>query len=115
MFWKYGVVFLANTFLGPGVGQLILKQFKKGFVILGIAALILLLMSIVIVASVNPAVMNMDFNAMKALAGDLIEQNAGKLKIFNYALIAVWAYSYADIVMSAIAEHKKNESEKKEN
>ena len=112
MFWKYGVVILLNTFLGPGVGQLVLKQFKKGFIILGIGVFILVLMSAVIVLSVEPSAMPQDFGAIKEFAKNLLEQNAGKLKILNYALMILWAYSYADIVMSAVAERKKNETEK---
>ncbi|MCL2144326.1 MAG: hypothetical protein FWH43_02360 [Endomicrobia bacterium] len=115
MFWKYGVVILLNTFLGPGVGQLVLKQFKKGFIILGIAALILVLMSVILISSVDPAAMPVDFGAMKEFAKNLIEQNSGKLKIINYALMILWAYSYADIIMSAVAERRKNENQKEEN
>jgi hypothetical protein len=113
MFWKYGVVILLNTFLGPGVGQLVLKQFKKGFIILAICIVILFIMSGVILSSADlSVVMTKDFSAMRSLAADLIEQNSGRLKIFNYSLMILWAYSYADIIMSVIAERRKNETEK---
>ena len=113
MFWKYGVVIMLNTFLGPGVGQLVLKQFKKGFAIIAIAAFLIALMSALLVSSVDPSLIPQDFASMKAFAKDLIIRNSGRLKYINYALMAVWFYSYADIAVSAAAERSRNEKEKR--
>jgi hypothetical protein len=114
MFWKYGVVIMLNTFLGPGIGQLVLKRYKKGFIILGISLFLLALMSAVLISSVDRSFVPQDFAAMKEFAKGLIAQSSDKIKFINYALMIVWAYSYADIIMSAIEERKKNEKNKKE-
>jgi TM2 domain-containing membrane protein YozV len=108
MFLKYGVAIMLNTFLGPGVGQLFLKKIKKGFAILAIALLLLIIMSVVLMSSVEPSSVPADFSSMKIFAKEIIAQNAGKLKVMNYALMILWAYSYADIIMSAVEERKKN-------
>lgn len=114
MFWKYGVVIMLNTFLGPGVGQLVLKQFKKGFIIIGIALLLLVIMSAVLISSADTSAVPPDFASMKIFARDLIMQNSDKLKFINYGLMILWAYSFADIMMSAMAERKKNEEKKED-
>ncbi|MDR1195341.1 MAG: hypothetical protein LBL00_02575 [Endomicrobium sp.] len=99
---------MINTFLGPGVGHLFLKKVKKGFIILAIALLLLVIMSAVLISSVDSNSVPTDFALMKIFARELITQNAGKLKFFNYALMILWAYSYADIIMYAVEERKKN-------
>ncbi|MDR2426972.1 MAG: hypothetical protein LBD46_07355 [Endomicrobium sp.] len=108
MFWKYGVVIMLNTFLGPGIGQLMLKRFKKGFIILAIALLLLVIMSLILIFSVDSSSVPSDFASMKIFAKELITQNARKLKLINYVLMILWAYSYADIVMSIVEERNKN-------
>lgn len=115
MFWKYGVVLMLNTFLGPGIGQLVLKQFKKGFIILAIAVFFLILMAAVLISSADQSSIPQSFDAMKEFSRELIMQNVHKLKYINYALMILWAYSYADIAMSAVEEYKKKENEKTEN
>jgi TM2 domain. len=112
MIWQYGTAVLLTLFLGPGVGHLALKKYKKGIALICIAIGILFAMAAYLTNLIDVNSLPQDFGSMKVFLKSFIADNAGKLKFFNVSFIVLYTYAFSDIVINAISEYKKNAKEK---
>lgn len=107
------VAVLLSTFLGPGSGQLYNKNYKKGFLLIGVAFAGLLGLFAAFIFFVKQEVLkNPDFvlipGSELALVQKILTDHKGVVSVFKWSLIALWCYSIVDAFLSAGG--KKGES-----
>ncbi len=116
MFGKYFLALFATLFIGPGIGHLFLKKYKKAFILIGLALTTVLLSAVILLSSIDISTLPQTYNAMREYLKNALAQNAGKMMIVDVPLAAIWAYAFADIVFAMATEyktHKKNEQTEK--
>jgi hypothetical protein len=101
-----------TLFLGPGVGHLFIREFKKAvFFISGSLAIVFVFaiyISKYIVNKLPAGTDAINFKDSMQLLNGIYSQNPGALRIFEIAFAAFWAYSIADVIMSSLAKNQKN-------
>jgi len=111
MFTKYFLALLATLFLGPGVGHLFIKQYKKGAVIIAIAAFLLVAVSVYFISLIDISALPLDYKALKEYMKNIISQNSDKMIIVDIPLAALWAYAFADIMRSMYLDYKREKKD----
>ncbi len=110
MFFKYFLALTATLFLGPGIGHLFLKQFKKAGILIGIVLFFVIVSAIVIMSSIDTASVPMEYEAMSKYLKDMLTSNAKLMLIIDIPIAGAWAYAILDILRSAFLEFKENKT-----
>lgn len=100
------VAVLLTFMLGPGVGHLYLRQFKRGILFIAASIGFAVALAVYVVKTMMP-----DINA--ANASQLLQQfsagNTHFMLYFNVAFAAIWAYAVVDVIMITRREPKEHE------
>lgn len=108
MFFKYFLALFATLFLGPGIGHLFLKQYKKAGILIGIALFFVIAAAVVFMVSMDKSLLPRDFDEMSKYVSELLSQNARMMLIIDIPVAGAWAYAFLDILRSALVEYKEN-------
>lgn len=110
---------LLSLFLGPGVGHLYLKRFKKAIALISASIGMLVLLAWVFIKSIDPAAWNaiMDITQQELMTKQLTQlfsnfMNSHSVFIFYYdlAFACIWAYALVDgfLIARAMMPPKEN-------
>jgi hypothetical protein len=98
-----------SLFVGPGVGQIYNREFKKGFVLMGISLVLAvaffawLHMAIFGQLSSDPMVMSPEQLArvMESFNTDVLKNHLGTVIIYMAGILLVWIYGVIDAYLNA--------------
>jgi len=107
VFIKYLLALFVTLFLGPGIGHLILGQYKKAFLLLGIALFFVVLTAVILMFSIDMNSVPHNLDAMKEYVKNLLAQKSSTMFYVDMPIAAVWAYAFADIIRSVVNEYKR--------
>ncbi|MCL2484512.1 MAG: hypothetical protein FWF00_00425 [Endomicrobia bacterium] len=107
MFAKYFLALFATLFLGPGVGHIFLRQYRKAFILIGTSILILIAAAIVMSFTIDLSSVPREYAAMREYLKNLMSQNTNLMLMINLPLALVWAYAFADIGRGLYDEYKE--------
>ena len=106
MIFRYAAALLLTFLICPGAGHLVLRQFKKSLLILGCVFLAIVLGSVLIFYSIDPAAIPRDPLLMKNYLMNLISKDDSSMLIMDIAAAALYSYAVIDIIFSFIKEYK---------
>ena len=81
------------SFLGPGLGQIYNREHKKGWIFIGLDALLFFLPSIWIMRDVGPAAQGTDRLEIQQAVQDAALQHKHMLNLVTFVFLGLWAYS----------------------
>jgi hypothetical protein len=103
------IAVLLSLFLGPGVGQLYNKEYKKGSYLLGVSFIVFLAGCIWYARACMPFIpadlQTVDPEAVKQLVTSAMSQvgaqHGGTIAVYKIIFLALWVYSVADAAYGA--------------
>ncbi|HOW26943.1 MAG TPA: hypothetical protein PK876_00370 [Elusimicrobiota bacterium] len=99
---------LLSAFIWPGAGQLYNRDYRRGFVFIGLTIFFVISLFIGIGDQLKelipPGATHLDFDSARQLSLRLTEQKSGSFRTFNFLMSLTWAYSIIDAFMSARKE-----------
>ena len=81
------------SFVGPGLGQIYNREHKKGWALIGAAAVLFFLPSIWIMRSVGPVTQGTDRLEIQQAVQNAALQHKHMLNIVTFVFLGLWAYS----------------------
>ncbi|OGR79406.1 MAG: hypothetical protein A3I11_03290 [Elusimicrobia bacterium RIFCSPLOWO2_02_FULL_39_32] len=110
------VISILLSFLGPGLGQIYNKEYKKGTILLVIASSLFLLPMIWLVIALGPMLPDprtevIHPDKIQALAKEVIGKDRHLLNLISFTFLGIWAYA---ITQAYFKSKELNEKIKKE-
>jgi hypothetical protein len=112
MIIKYAAALLLTLLICPGIGHLVLRQFKKSLLIFGCVFAAIAFGSVLIFYSIDPTAIPRDPSLIKNYLMNLISKDNSSMLMMDIAAAALYSFAVIDIVFSFIKEYKS--SKKKE-
>lgn len=107
MFFRYLLALLLTIFVCPGIGHLLLREYKKAIILIGISVLILIAMSAYLAAYVDINTFALlDFKAKEENIAKLVLEKKDELNYFMVPYLLAWTYAIADIAWNAFGALK---------
>lgn len=97
---------LLSAFVWPGAGQLYNREFKKGWLLIGVSFLVMLSFSINLTSRLkemlpaDPA--EMDMAQVRAALQQMMANPSPYFRYFNVFMSVLWAYAVVDAFMGAL-------------
>ena len=93
---------VVTLMFGPGMGHLIIKEWKRAILFISVSCILLLVLSAVFVSNVNretlEAITNFkNIEQFKNLYSEFQQTNPKSVLMFNILFAALWAYSIVDL------------------
>ncbi|AKL97494.1 hypothetical protein [Endomicrobium proavitum] len=116
--WRYFLAVILTLFFGPGVpgvGHLVIRQYKKAIILILLSIAVVFIMSAYLVsfADLTPLETGvLNFSSMMEFSKKLLADNSDKMFYSNIALAAIWAYALADIIWNAVIAFRSQRNEK---
>ena len=98
---KKAIIASILSFLGPGLGQIYNREHKKGWALIGSAAVLFFLPSIWIMRSVGPVAQSADRLEIQRAVQDAALQHKHALNIITFVFLGLWAYSITQAYFKA--------------
>ena len=98
---KKAIIASVLSFLGPGLGQIYNREHKKGWVLVGAAAVLFLLPSIWIMRSVGPVPDGTDRLEIQTAVQQAALQHKHMLNVVTFVFLGLWAYSITQAYFKA--------------
>ncbi|MDR2773089.1 MAG: hypothetical protein LBB93_06465 [Elusimicrobiota bacterium] len=109
---KYAAALLLNFLVCPGAGHILIGQFRKGLIIIGIVFAVFLIAVSSLMSSIDLSQAPQNYTLMKEYIMNLIAEDSNLTLFMDIALAALYAYAGADLFFGFIAEMKKRRDEK---
>jgi TM2 domain-containing membrane protein YozV len=106
------LVAIAITFFGaPGLGHLFLGKFKKGFILLGLMAALVIGISITLLSSVdiNSFPANADFSTQYKYISELMNKDTQEMFISDIVKAILYSFAVVDIVFDFLSQRNKEQ------
>ena len=103
---------LLSTLLGPGVGQLYNKEFKKGFIMIGVSIALLFAFSAWLTKAATvylPSDINtVDRNVLRSIIQDhIIKEHTGTFYTYEVLLAGIWVYGVIDAYLGGMRRRSR--------
>lgn len=107
---------LTTLVLGPGVGHLIIREWKKAIFLIALSLALFVILAVTFISAVGQEALQAATNfqnieQFKNIYENFRQDNSNTMLIFNISFAALWAYSIVDLFMIA---KSKGTFEKKE-
>ena len=103
---------LLSAFVWPGAGQLYNREFKKGWVLIGVSALVMVSFSLNLSVRLKDALpmdsSRVDMAAVRAALQQMMATPSPYFRYFNLLMSVLWAYSVVDAFVGALAQPDNN-------
>ena len=96
---KIIIAVLFSGLIGPGIGQIYNRDFKKGLMLIGFTFLIIILFfNAVTKASLNmlPPGAEINLETIQEIQQKLYQKHPAPFHMFNIIMISLWVYGIAD-------------------
>jgi len=97
---------LMSFFVGPGVGQLYNKEFKKGFGMIIFSMGLLLIFSVWISRAALPYmpadIQGIDRNTLLTIKEHITKDHPGTYYTYEFLLAAIWIYGVVDALIGGL-------------
>ena len=90
---KKAIIASLLSFLGPGLGQIYNREHKKGWIFIGLSAILLFLPLFWIMRSVGPLIQSTDPLEIQAAVARAALEHKHTLNILTFVFLGLWAYS----------------------
>jgi hypothetical protein len=97
---------LLSAFVWPGAGQLYNREFKKGWLLIGVSVLVTLSFSLNLTfrlkESLPTDIEDMDTNAIRTALQQMMANPSPYFRYFNIFMSILWAYAVVDAFVGAL-------------
>lgn len=90
---KKALIASVLSFLGPGLGQIYNREHKKGWALIGAAAVLFFMPSLWIMRSVGPVAQSANRLEIQTAVQEAALQHKHALNIITFVFLGLWAYS----------------------